>query len=1104
MAARAEEDLQRAQSTNDYTDYAKAVFAFEEAVSLWSGNVSAKAGVQRARFAYAQNAFRKGDYDLAASQLSDRHADQAELLRQVNAASEERNARKRRLLLARRAMLGLVALIFTISTVAFFWIRSERNEAVFQRGLAEAKSVELQKQTEIAVKQTEIAKTNAAEALKQQTIAETNAEEALRQKGIAEVKTQEAIENEMKAIANEKLALANEQKAITSEMLARANEQEALRQKSLAEYEAYVSGIGLAAAKIEENAFDVAEQLLQASDPDLRNWEWGRLQHLCQQSKLAIHATATVDAIAMSPTVDQFVMATWDRRAVIVDLNSGEQLRELVTGGKYVHAADWSPNGSIIATGGSDPAGFIRLWDAQTGESLVTVTGHDDTVISVRFSPDGRWLLTTSYDSTARLWQVTGTVDAPELIPALTLMGHSWWVWGGAFAPGFNPLEPEQHSRLVTVSQDGKAIAWEISIVGPDDRDDTVAVSAGPSTSHQQLQAKQIAVFTGHGSAIYSVDISPETGAVATGGYDGRVLVWNIDEVPIVTLDDLLSRRQPDMPLRSLVGHGAPVQTVRFSGNGSRLVSGGRDNAVLVWNMTTSEREHQFRGHSRAVRSACFSNDGLQVVSGGHDAQALVWDTRTYAESRDLKNTVLHEHRDAVLGARFSPDGKQIVTAGRDRIAMTWDAATGERLQTFREGHEYLAMSGKMLPGGKTLVTAAADNSVRLWNVEEGTQKLTLPVATGRSALLALSSEATWLYTGALVPSGEGNSLSDGAQAWRLAELAAWDGAVESAPHSISLTGHNGPVTAVAASPTNDHLVATGDANGRCILRDMHTGEVLWSVRHHTGRITGIRFTRDGQQLLTASQDHTVGRLDVADGNERGVLKVGAGVQVLELSRDGVTALTVSTLPDAPTPHASRIHWWDLNTGDARRTIDLTEFSVASIGTTSDPNLAVICCSDNSVRLLRLTNDEQPVGGTLLDFQQLGGVVQSASFVNDDAQLLTVGGNEARLWEASSRRLIKSYSPHGAIAAATFSPDGSKIATGSWDHAIKVWDATTAEPLMKLEGQHTGYINSVVYSPDGTLLLSASDDRTAILWDAQSGAVVRVLQGHRDRVRAAV
>ena len=79
------------------------------------------------------------------------------------------------------------------------------------------------------------------------------------------------------------------------------------------------------------------------------------------------------------------------------------------------------------------------------------------------------------------------------------------------------------------------------------------------------------------------------------------------------------------------------------------------------------------------------------------------------------------------------------------------------------------------------------------------------------------------------------------------------------------------------------------------------------------------------------------------------------------------------------------------------------------------------------------------------------------------------------------------FSPHGAVASAALSPDGRLLATGSWDQSAKIWDAATGHAIRKLDGGHSGYINTVEFSPDGGEVLTASDDGTARFWNVASG-----------------
>lgn len=1039
LSTRAAGDLVEAQKSDDYQRFAKALFGFQEAFTFWEGNTKAQAGMSEVKLAYAGSALRKGDYDLGASLLEPSNVAHQSLRQQIVAAQNEREARQGRLKVMKRAAVGLLATVLIGGTVAFFWIRAEADKARKAEAVAsQEKDKALEAKAEADKRREE-----AEAAQKQELIAK---QDAIKQK-------EKAVEEEQKATIAKVAAETAQKAAEEARMIAVAEQKKAEEAKRAEEYEAYVARIGLAAAKIDENAFGNALELLNGCKPELQHWEWGRLMHLCSQGSKAYPAGAPVDAVAISGDGKKFVTGSWDGKARVWSVdNLKAPLQTLNHNGLYIHTVAFSPDGKHVATGsndGSGATGFAKLFNAETGEFIRSFDGHTDDVLSVAFSRDGKRLLTGSYDKTARLWNVADGKQIGE-----PLLGHNWWVWSAAFSA--------DEKRIVTGSQDGTAIVWT-----------TETGEHGPP-------------FTGHQGPIYSAAFSPDGQWVATGGYDKRVLLWKPSDVQPYDFGKIAAGAAIEPPkFRELAGHNAGVRSVEFSRDGKLLISGSHDNTVKVWDAETGKSFKTFRGHDSWVRSVAFSNDGKWVLSGSHDNNARVWSIEGYEEIRVLEGKILQSHVDAVLAASFSPDGSSIVTASRDRTAKTWDFATGREKQTFEEGHGFLASTAVFFPDGKKLLTAAVDNTVRVWDVSTGTQIHRLE-HTGRSAALALSRDAKWILTGS-----DNKSVK------------LWD--AEKGELVREFTGHNSEVSAVAMSP-DGRTILSGDATGKVMVWNAMTGERLHRIDVHTSKVAAALFLPDGKRALTASGDRTVAQWDMETGKELVplVLKHPSPVISMALLPNGKELLTSC---DDRT-----VRIWNLDKAEVVGKFEIKTGVVNNVAISPDGKKALTANpEERSVRLWDIENRREllfPVGNDQLaafyDPKYRTGLIWSAAFSPDGANVVTVGGSEARLWDTDSARERMAFSPHGVVASASFSPDGKRIVTGSWDNSARIWNAATGQGELKLERGHTAYVNSAVFSPDGKLVLTASDDRTAKLWDATTGEVKLSLDGHTDRVRAGV
>ncbi|MCY2992532.1 MAG: hypothetical protein NTY19_32320 [Planctomycetota bacterium] len=866
-----------------------------------------------------------------------------------------------------------------------------------------------------------------------------------------------------------------------------------------AEAASYVAQVGLAAGQIASNSFLDAERVLreyqQPGKTSLRDWEWGHLTYLCNLAYRTLKASQRVECVAWSPDGRYLVAGSIDGWVRVWAFPACEELVR-IDHHTPVHAVAITPDGQFLATGGDGPQGpdepaEIKLWklsgDGRQATFERALAGHGRAVLALHFSPDQAWLLSSSRDETARLWSWRSAQQE------VAFRGHFGPVWSAAFAPAGD--------RLVTAGEDATVRVWT------------------------RADGTELKRFRGHKGAVYAAAFSPDGRRVASAGRDNRILVWEPDRIQdfdFAALERQLANQgsetvsapdtEPDRPLpvQVLAGHNAEIRTLEFASHfrgqeGDFLLSGGHDHTVRVWNLqaaaATTDRGRTFRGHGGWVRAAVFSPDGRYILSGGYDSQLKLWDPTQYEEVRVLRG------QDSPIGSvAFSRRADRAITAGRDGVAVIWHleqaqplkrleetldddvgrrdekVSPGESAARLKEGHDFLVNTGVFFPeGDHRLLTSAGDNTVRMWDLTTGGQ-LRCFRPTGQTNALALSDDGKWILTG-----------SDGsaAQLWPTDDA-------EAAP--LPLADHRHEITAVAISPGGElpsRRLLTGDANGECRLWRWDSQQNRWStyaqlIGHAPGHsITAMRFLPGNRELLTACQDRTVMRWEVATGRPLPalMLKHPDGVRLMEVSADGRQAVTVC-LGSA----GYRLSHWDLEHAREEQTRVIAEGTVTSVAFDQAGRGVLVCVSattgTSSVQRWDPTDGQY---GPLWPEPGSRGTIWAAVPSPDGSQVLTVGGRRARLWEARTGQLRQIFGHHGPLTSASFSPSGALAVTAGTDGAVKLWNVSEQDPgfgrvKLKIPQAHDGLaVNTAMFVADASgadaWLLTGGDDGVARLWD---------------------
>ncbi len=286
---------------------------------------------------------------------------------------------------------------------------------------------------------------------------------------------------------------------------------------------------------------------------------------------IKIGPLSPVTAVAFSPTQRLLAAGSYGQ-VVLWDLDKVEPVKILTNVLGAVNDLKFSADGKILAVAGGQPSakGDLRLYTTGDWKLSAVLRGHDDTVMTVAFSPKGDQLASASFDHTVKLWNL----EKQTLVK--TFSNHSDFVYGVAFAPSGKHLYSASKDRTVQM----------------------VDIATGKSAF----------TFSGVNEDIMTVAAHPDGKSVISSGFESALYWWN----PLT-----------GEKLKTSAGHSVATHEVAFSRDGERIVSAGADRTIKVFDSAGVLVKAFAVG---SIAYSCALDDKKQfAASGSFDGLTRVW-----------------------------------------------------------------------------------------------------------------------------------------------------------------------------------------------------------------------------------------------------------------------------------------------------------------------------------------------------------------------------------------------------------------------------------------------------------------------------------------------